>query len=122
MEEKKPKSPFFEAATEGLQKAFELKQEGDAAVVIVADKHYSAAMIGGNVGNIQESLIGAMRKDPIFADTLIRSVANFLLLTTEKPTLSIHPVPEDGVADKTSPQPGRYRIGVDIADDNKKGS
>ena len=122
MEEKKPKSPFFEKATELLEASMELRQENDAAIMIVSDENYSAALIGGKNIALHQGLVSAMKRDPQFADIVINSAADYLLKVTKERVLRIPPLPEDGVAEASAPKPGRYRIGIDMGDDNKKGS
>lgn len=122
MEEKKPQSPFFAKASELLQESMELRQENDAAIMIVSDENYQAALIGGKSIALQYGLVSAMKRDPQFASIVIKSVADFFLQSTQEPLLRIPPLPEDGVAEASAPKPGRYRIGIDLGDDNKQGS
>lgn len=122
MEEKKPKSPFFAKASELLQESMELRQENDAAIMIISDENYQAALIGGKSIALQYGLVSAMKRDPQFASIVIKSVADFFLQSTQEPILRIPPLPEDGVAEASAPKPGRYRIGIDLGDDNKQGS
>lgn len=122
MEEKKPKSPFFAKASELLQESMELRQENDAAIMIISDENYQAALIGGKSIALQYGLVSAMKRDPQFASIVIKSVADFFLQSTQEPILRIPPLPEDGVAEASAPKPGRYRIGIDLGDDNNQGS
>lgn len=122
MEEKKPQSPFFAKASELLQESMELRQENDAAIMIISDENYQAALIGGKSIALQYGLVSAMKRDPQFASIVIKSVADFFLQSTQEPILRIPPLPEDGVAEASAPKPGRYRIGIDLGDDNKQGS
>ena len=68
MEEKKPQSPFFTKVSELLQESMELRQENDAAIMIVSDENYQAALIGGKHINLHHGLVSAIRRDPQFAD------------------------------------------------------
>lgn len=122
MEEKKPQSPFFAKASELLQESMELRQGNDAAIMIISDENYQAALIGGKSIALQYGLVSAMKRDPQFASIVIKSVADFFLQSTQEPILRIPPLPEDGVAEASAPKPGRYRIGIDLGDDNKQGS
>lgn len=122
MEEKKPKSPFFAKASELLQESMELRQENDAAIMIISDANYQAALIGGKSMALHHGLVAAMKRDPQFADIVIKSTADYLLQVTQEPILRIPPLPEDGVAEASAPKPGRYRIGIDLGDDNHQGS
>lgn len=122
MEEKKPQSPFFAKASELLQESMELRQENDAAIMIISDENYQAALIGGKSIALQYGLVSAMKRDPQFASIVIKSVADFFLQSTQEPILRIPPLPEDGVAEASAPKPGRYRIGIDLGDDNNQGS
>lgn len=122
MEEKKPQSPFFAKASELLQESMELRQENDAAIMIISDENYQAALIGGKHINLHHGLVSAMRRDPQFADVVIKCVADYLLQLPKEPILRIPPLPEDGVAEASAPKPGRYRIGIDLGDDNNQGS
>lgn len=122
MEEKKPQSPFFAKASKLLQESMELRQENDAAIMIISDENYQAALIGDKHIALHHGLVSAMKRDPQFADIVIKSTADYLLQLTKEPILRIPPLPEDGVAEASAPKPGRYRIGIDLGDGNEKGS